>query len=90
MGSILALGMAPAICKAENLMRIVVPSQTLCLGERGHLEGFRFITSPTMEDEMFRQIAERHSLVRDMLAYGALYATTDVSKVTYAMYGGPR
>lgn len=45
----LALGAAPAIVRAESLMRIWVPPQTLPIGR---IEGFRFIESPALPDEL--------------------------------------
>lgn len=76
----LALGAASAIVRASSLMPILVPPQTLVIGR---YEGFRFITSPVLPDElthyedgipdvMLRQMAERMALRRDMILYGVL------------------
>jgi len=46
----LALGAAPAIVRAESLMRLWVPPQALTIGR---YDGFRFITSPIRPDDYY-------------------------------------
>lgn len=49
LAGILAAGAAPAIAKAESLMKIVVPRQTLYTGEIGVIDaGFRFVVVPQL------------------------------------------
>lgn len=46
----LALGAAPAIVRAESIMRVrpIIPP-SVCLAEIGHYESFRFIESPHVD-----------------------------------------
>ena len=52
LAGILAAGAAPAIVKAESLMKIVVPSHRVLwrdkFGELGQIDGFRIVTSEMM------------------------------------------
>jgi len=64
----LALGAAPAIVRAESLMRLWVPPQTLMPMEIGRYEGFRFITSDALPDELTYYV-DRAAMNRDYTAY---------------------
>lgn len=66
LAGILGAAAAPAIVKAESLMKIVVPRARLYTGEIGVIDGFLVVVSPTMSTsyaarEMLR-IAQRDLL----------------------------
>lgn len=83
----LALGAAPAIVRAESLMRLWVPPQRNVLvgydlsqtvgGDLSCVVTARRLDVGTLEitdiEYMTKQIAERMRLTRDMLTYGTLH-----------------
>jgi len=54
LAGILGAAAAPAIVKAESLMKIIVPRQALYTGELGAIDGFRIVTSNTIAREMLQ------------------------------------
>jgi len=82
---ILALGAAPAIVRAESLMRIWVPPQEMVIGydlssavggDLSCVVKARRLADGTLEiiniDYMTKQMSERMRLVQETIAYGAL------------------
>ena len=78
LGSILAAGVAPFICRAESLMACRVPLVGLILPEpfkihEGNVEIFDEEDIPV---EMVRQLGERMALQQSMIRFGLLYEMT--------------
>ena len=65
LGGIFAAGAAPAIVKAESLMKIIVPRQELYTGELGAIDGFRLVATNPAEQRLVDM------MTRDMLRCAA-------------------
>ena len=78
LGAMLAACAAPAIVRADSLMRII-PMDAPVVGLTSGMVMMQEAFGADIQEMVEQQLGERMQLVREMVLYGSLYAATSKS-----------
>jgi hypothetical protein len=85
LGSILALGAAPAIVRADSLMRVVPPTSSARIGFWGNCAVELEVTDvyQALQEDFATQTAKRMAMLRELTAYNIIRAEHKADTIHY-------